>query len=567
MLKEQGMTVREAMGLEPLKTSKVIAGSEGVDRVIVRLNIMADHEGIDWVSEGELLITTSLALKAKPGLSKDLIEKLHNKNLAALALKIGGLDMPISRELIAAADKYSFPLIELDPNVPFAYITDNLSSHIFNKQTALIMRMENIHNNLMNVVLSGGGLQDIAAVLYETIGNPIVIWDNIFGGCVGDDGSPDSSLLNGNLFSIVYNDDKTKNLSQDGIKKLTNYADNVNGRIVKRVLFPIMVSENIYGYVFLWEMLKPIGTIDYRTLETASAVIALEIIKRMSVYQVESRYKMEFLENLLSRDTTMQNLAFERGSFFDWSEKDGHTVMIVSIESREKIPAHKQMTPREIFAQYKNSIIQDIDEILKKENEKAIIGEKSDSIIILLRSGEARDIEEMGRKARRIGDKIIKAVDQKYQKTKVNIGIGRHCTNVRLLWKSYQEARKAMLLGNSYGKKAMHFDDIGVYKILSQDNIKNELAAFYENTILPLYEYDKTRNTEFIATLKAYFEHNGNIRKMAEALYTHYNTVLYRLERIKEISNIDLKSPESRLNAEIGLKIMKIIEGNGSRFQ
>ena len=567
MLKEQGMTVREAMGLEPLKTSKVIAGSEGVDRVIVRLNIMADHEGIDWVSEGELLITTSLALKAKPDLSKDLIAKLHNKGLAALALKIGGLDMPISRELIAAADKYSFPLIELDPNVPFAYITDNLSSHIFNKQTALIMRMENIHNNLMNVVLSGGGLQDIAAVLYETIGNPIVIWDNIFGGCVGDDGSPDSSLLNGNLFSIVYNDDKTKNLSQDGIKKLTNYADNVNGRIVKRVLFPIMVSENIYGYVFLWEMLKPIGTIDYRTLETASAVIALEIIKRMSVYQVESRYKMEFLENLLSRDTTMQNLAFERGSFFDWSEKDGHTVMIVSIESREKIPAHKQMTPREIFAQYKNSIIQDIDEIVKKENEKAIIGEKSDSIIILLRSGEARDIEEMGRKARRIGDKIIKAVDQKYQKTKVNIGIGRHCTNVRLLWKSYQEARKAMLLGNSYGKKAMHFDDIGVYKILSQDNIKNELAAFYENTILPLYEYDKTRNTEFIATLKAYFEHNGNIRKMAEALYTHYNTVLYRLERIKEISNIDLKSPESRLNAEIGLKIMKIIEGNGSRFQ
>ncbi len=567
MFKEQGMTVREAMGLEPLKTSKVIAGSEGLDRIIVRLNIMADHEGIDWVSEGELLITTSLALKAKPDLSNDLIGNLHNKNLAALALKAGGLDMPISQELIDAADKYNFPLIELDPNVPFAYITDNLSSHIFNKQTALIIRMENIHNNLMNVVLSGGGLQDIAAMLYETIGNPIVIWDNIFGGCVGDDGSPDSSLLNSNLFSIVHNEDRTKNLSQNGIKKLTSYADNINGRIVKRILFPVMVSENIYGYVFLWEMLKPIGTIDYRTLETASAVIALEIIKRMSVYQVESRYKMEFLENLLSRDTTMQNLAFERGSFFDWSEKDGHTVMIVSIESREKIPAHKQMTPSEIFAQYKNSIIQDIDEILKKENEKAIIGEKSDSIIILLRSAEARDVEEMGKKARRIGDKIIKAVDHKYQKTKVNIGIGRHCTNVRLLWKSYQEARKAMLLGNNCGRNAMHFDDIGVYKILSQDNIKNELVAFYENTILPLYEYDKTRNTEFIATLKAYFEHNGNIRKMAEALYTHYNTVLYRLERIKEISNIDLKSPESRLNAEVGLKIMKIIEENGSRFQ
>lgn len=92
------------------------------------------------------------------------------------------------------------------------------------------------------------------------------------------------------------------------------------------------------------------------------------------------------------------------------------------------------------------------------------------------------------------------------------------------------------------------------------------LGNSYENTISPLCEYDKARNTEFIATLKAYFEHSGNIRKMAESLYTHYNTVLYRLERIKEISNIDLKSPESRLNAEIGIKIMKIIEGNGNRF-
>ncbi|MDD4833843.1 MAG: PucR family transcriptional regulator ligand-binding domain-containing protein [Lutispora sp.] len=566
MLKEQGMTVREAMGLDPLKTSRVIAGSGGIDRVIARLNIMADYEGIDWASEGELLITTSLALRAKPNLSKDLIEKLHSKNLAALALKTGGSNMPINQDLISSADRYDFPLIELDPNVPFAYITDNLSSHIFNRQTALIMRMENIHNNLMNVVLTGGGLQDIAKMLYETIGNPIVIWDNIFGGYVGEDGSPESSLLKSNLFSIVHNEDKIKNLSQDSIKSLTESTDNINGRIVKRVLFPIMVSENIYGYVFLWEMLKPIGTIDYRTLETASAVIALEIIKRMSIYQIESRYKMEFLENLLSRDTTMQNLAFERGSFFDWSEKDGYTVMIVSIEGKEKISAHKEMTPREIFAQYKNSIIHDIDEIIKKENEKAIIGEKSDSIIILVRCNETRNTEEMKKTARRIGDKVIKAVDLKYQKTKVSIGIGRHCTNVRLLWKSYQEARKAMLLGNSYEKKALHFDDIGVYKILSQDNIKNELVTFYENTISPLCEYDKARNTEFIATLKAYFEHSGNIRKMAESLYTHYNTVLYRLERIKEISNIDLKSPESRLNAEIGIKIMKIIEGNGNRF-
>jgi len=566
MLKEQGMTVREAMGLDPLKTSRVIAGSGGIDRVIARLNIMADYEGIDWASEGELLITTSLALRAKPNLSKDLIEKLHSKNLAALALKTGGSNMPISQDLISSADRYDFPLIELDPNVPFAYITDNLSSHIFNRQTALIMRMENIHNNLMNVVLTGGGLQDIAKMLYETIGNPIVIWDNIFGGYVGEDGSPESSLLKSNLFSIVHNEDKIKNLSQDSIKSLTESTDNINGRIVKRVLFPIMVSENIYGYVFLWEMLKPIGTIDYRTLETASAVIALEIIKRMSIYQIESRYKMEFLENLLSRDTTMQNLAFERGSFFDWSEKDGYTVMIVSIEGKEQIPTHKEMTPREIFAQYKNSIIHDIDEIIKKENEKAIIGEKSDSIIILVRCNETRNTEEMKKTARRIGDKVIKAVDLKYQKTKVSIGIGRHCTNVRLLWKSYQEARKAMLLGNSYEKKALHFDDIGVYKILSQDNIKNELVTFYENTISPLCEYDKARNTEFIATLKAYFEHSGNIRKMAESLYTHYNTVLYRLERIKEISNIDLKSPESRLNAEIGIKIMKIIEGNGNRF-
>jgi purine catabolism regulator len=79
-----------------------------------------------------------------------------------------------------------------------------------------------------------------------------------------------------------------------------------------------------------------------------------------------------------------------------------------------------------------------------------------------------------------------------------------------------------------------------------------------EETVGPLMEHDRAHGTELVKTLESYFECNGNVKKMASRLYTHYNTVIYRLRRIEGITGLDLRDPEARLNLQMGLKIARL---------
>ncbi len=56
-----------------------------------------------------------------------------------------------------------------------------------------------------------------------------------------------------------------------------------------------------------------------------------------------------------------------------------------------------------------------------------------------------------------------------------------------------------------------------------------ELEDFYNTTLKPLSDYDEKKSTELVKTLEAYFEYNGNLTRMSEQLYTHYNTICIEL--------------------------------------
>ena len=65
---------------------------------------------------------------------------------------------------------------------------------------------------------------------------------------------------------------------------------------------------------------------------------------------------------------------------------------------------------------------------------------------------------------------------------------------------------------------------------------------------------------ELLRTLEAYFDNNGNLSQAAESLYIHRNTLIYRMERIAEISGLDLDNTETRLAVQLALRIHRMID-------
>ena len=101
----------------------------------------------------------------------------------------------------------------------------------------------------------------------------------------------------------------------------------------------------------------------------------------------------------------------------------------------------------------------------------------------------------------------------------------------------------------------------GTYKLLLRvlASHPEELQLFYEATIAPLVRYDDQYRTELVLTLQTYLETNCNMNATAAAIFAHRHTIAYRLERIRELTQLDPALSEDRERLGLSLKVHRLI--------
>ena len=87
----------------------------------------------------------------------------------------------------------------------------------------------------------------------------------------------------------------------------------------------------------------------------------------------------------------------------------------------------------------------------------------------------------------------------------------------------------------------------------------SELQRFHDETVAPLVAYDEQYETELVRTLESFLDADGNVARTAEKLFTHRHTIRYRLERVKELTGLDVGSTDGRERLGLGLKAMRVL--------
>lgn len=557
MVRQNGITIEDMMEMECMKKCKVIAGFKGTRNVINKVNVMADPDILDWVDSGEFLLTTAYSFK-KDNIEeqKKLIKECSKKGLSGIGIKIHPYLESLPQEVKDLADALNFPIIDLYYATPFSDIMTPLFKEIFNKQADLLQKMERIHEQFLNLMLSGANIGEIADVVYENIKNPLMIKLEF----------PEKQIVKFNYVSdtvkeaLLNNVEKffSPNLNKSKERKLHESTELIEGKYISRMVMPIVIKNSIYGYIFAWAANTPLGGFDFSVIESASTTIALEVLKKLSVKEVENRYRAEFLDDLISLEEKRKEKAIERAAMFNLGAEDKYMVMVINIKGNENKKFKKVDQAVDSMQQNISKIVHFIERQLEESEIEGIVAGKTDSIQIVLSFKKDKSIRNI---INQFSINIERMLISKFSNLEYKMGIGRLYNGIRSVSKSYSDAIEAISAGEILGDgKVIHFDSLGIYKILCQDHLKEELESFYQTTLEPLVEYDNRKSTELVKTLEAYFEHNGNLKKMADALYTHYNTVLYRISRIKEITNIDLENAKDRLNLEIALKIKQLIK-------
>ncbi len=111
------------------------------------------------------------------------------------------------------------------------------------------------------------------------------------------------------------------------------------------------------------------------------------------------------------------------------------------------------------------------------------------------------------------------------------------------------------------------FEQTGAYRLLLSAMTENpgELQRFYAETVEPLVAYDEQYETDLLQTLETFLEADGNVAGTAQRLFTHRHTVYYRLERVRELTGLDVSSSDGREKLSLGLKAMRVLGISSSR--
>ena len=123
-------------------------------------------------------------------------------------------------------------------------------------------------------------------------------------------------------------------------------------------------------------------------------------------------------------------------------------------------------------------------------------------------------------------------------------------------------ALQSMQLGQRLRlNQVVEFSSLGVYQLLGQLEDIPAVREFTQKVIGPLVDYDEQHRSSLVQTIDAYFKNHGNISQTAETLFIHRNTLLYRLDRIQDLTNHDLNQSNMRLALHLALKFRQLNSG------
>lgn len=558
MSRQNGITVEDMLKLEIMKGCNIVAGFKGVRNTISRVNIMADPEIMEWVHEGEFLLTTAYFFERENDIKaqKELLNVCYNKKLAGIGIKVSPYLKELPPEIISLANQLNLPIIDIDQSIPLADIMMSTFKEIFNKQASLLERIEHLHERFMTVMMEGKGVSEIVKVVHENIKNPVILVMNFSNEII--EHLYDNDLETKSELLKEINDFYAPNNIKNKVKRLDEDKVLLKGKYIKRMVMPIIIRDNIYGHLFSWATNMPLGGFDLAIIESASTTIGLSLLQDLSVKEVEIRYRSEFFEDLISVDIKRKKKALDRARFFNLNPENKYLIEVISCNMKWEHIDEDEEESINYIRDFVNTIVPSVEELMGYLKLEGLVATKVNGMQILLGFENEKSIMK---KIQEFNKKLMEILNKKSKNIEFKMGVGRIYSDLENVNKSFLDALRAVRIGKTItNKEIVTFDELGIFKILSQDFLNDELEDFYNTTLKPLVDYDKKKSTELVKTLEIYFKNTGNLTRISEQLFAHYNTVLYRVNRINEITGMNLDDPNHRLNLEIALKIKDLLE-------
>lgn len=170
------------------------------------------------------------------------------------------------------------------------------------------------------------------------------------------------------------------------------------------------------------------------------------------------------------------------------------------------------------------------------------------NFVLIMNDVSRKDFDE-------IVEGMISRTKRRMPEVHISVGAGSKVVDIANLTTAYQRAKAAVNMAQHMNRDMVHFDEMGIYRLLYSVSDKAILKEMSEDLLQPLLTYDAKHNSNYVEVLEKYLEYNGSIQAVAEAMYTHRNTIIYRVANIKKLLGTELDTTEERFQYQMAYYI------------
>ncbi len=556
-------TIRDLLESGSLSGIRLVAGSDKIENEIGNVNTIDNPDSYDWLKAGDFLLTTGYLYKDHPELLNQLLERLAKINCAGVGFKVLRYFDSIPAAALSKADQLGVPIIEIPLKYSLSDVANEINNSLRIREETQLTEYLRIHNSFNECSLSGGGVYGIISTLYSFVKNPVVLVDSRWRSLAYCD--PDGRLSELQLKSqqASFPPEFLKSLPNKIIgntKIITRAFPDENSSLITRIAL-LEDDQSVYGYVILFETEHKTSYLDFIALESATIPLVLERVKAKQLNEVKHQLRQDFFDDLLQGKIESVNAVSSLAEIHHMDVRNTYLCMVLKFSDCEARLGNSEDF-RNNYLHFKQSIISQIDEIGARCSLNIVSIHRSNLIISFVQIPDSqKDVqikEFLGDFPQRISEQIKDMADYKFA-----LGIGTPISDYLNIRKSYIQANEAIqYLNSSSGSDICYYEDCIVDQLIDSVCDRQVLESFSRLSLGKLLDYDKSHGTNLLETLEVYFECNGNVSTAAKKLFLHRNSLIYRIDKIKEILNSDLKDSTVLLTLQVGLRVIKILKAN-----
>ncbi|HEV3047758.1 MAG TPA: helix-turn-helix domain-containing protein [Solirubrobacteraceae bacterium] len=309
---------------------------------------------------------------------------------------------------------------------------------------------------------------------------------------------------------------------------------------------PLRVADTVVGTLHMRAKSEPSASMR-RLLLT---IIASEVERVRAPDRASETASADFLRAILRRELTERGELLERARELSLAIEEGASMLVVR--------AHPQAPTDEGWRGRVRAVAERGARAVASRSIAALSdreGMQGAEVLVLVPGGE-------GAAAERAAEAVLHEMEASLAGYTFALGRSRVAGEPAELARAASEALLAANVAEgSADGAALAFEQTGAYRLLLSAMSENpqELQRFYAETVEPLVAYDEQYETDLVRTLETFLEADGNVAGTAQRLFTHRHTIYYRLERVRELSGLDVSSSDGREKLSLGLKSMRVL--------